>query len=109
MRVCCCRRADLVFAPPRIYVERCISEFVSAGRRKFGLDAGDLAAGSAFLQSLLGEVHSLCLEDHDRAIRLAGRYRLRWWDCLLLAVALRTGAQRFLSEDLQDGQVIGGS
>ena len=31
-----------------------------------------------------------------------------WWDCLLLASALELGCSHFLSEDLQDGQVIGG-
>ena len=29
-----------------------------------------------------------------------------WWDCLLLASALELGCTHFLSEDLQDGQVI---
>jgi predicted nucleic acid-binding protein len=31
-----------------------------------------------------------------------------WWDCLLLASALELGCSHFLSEDLQDGQQIGG-
>ncbi len=31
-----------------------------------------------------------------------------WWDCLLLACALELGCSHFLSEDLQDGQQIGG-
>ena len=34
--------------------------------------------------------------------------RKRWWDCLLLASALELGCTHFLSEDLQDGQVIEG-
>jgi predicted nucleic acid-binding protein len=34
------------------------------------------------------------------------RYRYAWWDCLLLASALELGCTHFLSEDLQDGQVI---
>jgi predicted nucleic acid-binding protein len=35
-------------------------------------------------------------------------YRYSWWDCLLLASALELGCSHFLSEDLQDGQTIGG-
>jgi predicted nucleic acid-binding protein len=31
-----------------------------------------------------------------------------WWDCLLLASALELGCAHFLSEDLQDGQVVDG-
>lgn len=36
------------------------------------------------------------------------RYRFSWWDSLLLASALELGCTHFLSEDLQDGQVIAG-
>ncbi len=36
------------------------------------------------------------------------RYQYSWWDCLLLASALELGCTHFLSEDLQDGQVIEG-
>jgi predicted nucleic acid-binding protein len=31
-----------------------------------------------------------------------------WWDCVLLASALELGCTHFLSEDLQDGQVVDG-
>lgn len=85
-----------------------LNEFVWTGRRKFGLDWADLSAGTAFIQALLGEVHALSLDDHNTALQLTTRYRLQWWDSLLLAVALRTDASRFLSEDLQHGQVIEG-
>ena len=41
-----------------------------------------------------------------RSLRLVTRYS--WWDCLLLASAINLGCTHFLSEDLQDGQVIEG-
>lgn len=41
-----------------------------------------------------------------RTIRVSSGYS--WWDCLLLACALELGCSHFLSEDLQDGQQIGG-
>ncbi len=34
------------------------------------------------------------------------RYGYSWWDCLLLASALELGCAHFLSEDLQDGQLV---
>jgi predicted nucleic acid-binding protein len=40
------------------------------------------------------------------ARRLHLRYRYSWWDCLLLASAIEFGCTHFLSEDLQDGQMI---
>ncbi len=33
---------------------------------------------------------------------------LSWWDALLVASALRAGCKLFISEDMQDGQVISG-
>ena len=40
------------------------------------------------------------------ARELRRRYRYSWWDCILLASAIELGCTHFLSEDLQDGQVI---
>jgi predicted nucleic acid-binding protein len=36
------------------------------------------------------------------------RYRLNWWDCLVIAAAQLQGCALLLSEDLQDGGVYGG-
>lgn len=44
--------------------------------------------------------------DHGR--HLHRRFNYSWWDSLLLASALELGCSHFLSEDLQDGQVIEG-
>lgn len=41
-----------------------------------------------------------------RDLRRATGYS--WWDCLLLASAMELGCSHFLSEDLQDGQIISG-
>jgi predicted nucleic acid-binding protein len=42
------------------------------------------------------------------ARHLHSRAGYSWWDCILLASALELGCSHFLSEDLQDGQVIDG-
>lgn len=42
------------------------------------------------------------------AIGRSRRYRLSFWDALIIETALAGGAERLLSEDLQDGQVIQG-
>jgi predicted nucleic acid-binding protein len=42
------------------------------------------------------------------AIGRSRRYRLSFWDALIIETALAGGAGRLLSEDLQDGQVIQG-
>ena len=49
----------------------------------------------------------------DEAVMQRGReielrYRLGWWDCLIVAAAQLQGCALLLSEDLQDGGVYGG-
>lgn len=36
------------------------------------------------------------------------RYRLNWWDCLIVAAAQRQNCELLLTEDLQDGASYGG-
>ncbi len=40
------------------------------------------------------------------AIRIQRRYGFSFWDSLIVQAALRGGARRLYTEDLQDGQVI---
>jgi predicted nucleic acid-binding protein len=46
--------------------------------------------------------------DVSAAFQLEDRARIGFWDALILAVALRSGARRVLSEDLNSGQAIAG-
>jgi predicted nucleic acid-binding protein len=52
-------------------------------------------------------VHAADERDFDRATR-ADRHGLSFWDALLWATADRIGARYLLSEDFQDGRVLGG-
>ncbi len=42
------------------------------------------------------------------AFRIEDEYRIGFWDALIVAAALKTGATRILSEDLNPGQMIAG-
>ena len=55
--------------------------------------------------SALGD-SSLGWSEIEDARRLHVRQGYSWWDCLLLASALELGCTHFLSEDLQDGQIV---
>jgi predicted nucleic acid-binding protein len=46
--------------------------------------------------------------DVSAAFQLEDRARIGFWDALILAVAVRSGARRVLSEDLNSGQAIAG-
>jgi predicted nucleic acid-binding protein len=46
--------------------------------------------------------------DVSAAFQIEDRARIGFWDALILAVAVRSGARRLLSEDVSSGQAIAG-
>lgn len=48
------------------------------------------------------------LEVVESAWRIEDRWGLSWWDSLVVAQAWASGAHTLLTEDLQDGQELGG-
>lgn len=113
--VYCLLRHDPRFERARAILEQgpvtsaqAINELVSVARGKYGVDWAALNAFTDAAEELLGEIHPLLQQDNREARRLAERYRLQWWDALIIATALRVGAARLITEDLQHGQVIEG-
>ena len=45
---------------------------------------------------------------HHRAREVERRYRLSWWDCLIVAAAQIQNCSTLLTEDLQDGMIMSG-
>jgi predicted nucleic acid-binding protein len=67
--------------------------------------------GSAMAETYLSAFHGACtapldLDTHRMAIALEARHQLSWWDCVAVASALQAKCDFFVSEDLNDGQVI---
>lgn len=60
------------------------------------------------LEELSEEIAPLTHATHRFGLALRQKYRLQLYDSMLLAAALETGCSLFLSEDMQDGQVIEG-
>ena len=50
-------------------------------------------------------VHRPGVEDILDAIRLQGRYRISFWDAMIVASAIQSGCGTLWSEDLNPGQV----
>jgi predicted nucleic acid-binding protein len=53
-------------------------------------------------------IHSIDLADILQASELEELHQLSFWDALIVAAALRSGATRLITEDLQDGRRIEG-
>jgi len=53
-------------------------------------------------------IHAASETTLDAAVDAVARHRLSFWDAMLWAAAREAGCGAILSEDMQDGQVIGG-
>ncbi|MGM0578375.1 MAG: PIN domain-containing protein [Myxococcota bacterium] len=58
----------------------------------------------------LGAWRPVAMEERllEMAWRIGDRYRLSWWDSLIVAAARGSGCRWLVTEDLQDGQDLGG-
>ncbi|MFO0916020.1 MAG: PIN domain-containing protein [Pirellulales bacterium] len=54
------------------------------------------------------DVTSITVPHLDLALEIVGRFRIGYYDALILAAAQMSGCQRVYSEDLQHGQNYGG-
>lgn len=84
-----------------------LNEFALVARRKHAIDWGELEMLLEGFRTILA-VESLTSESQARAMQIARRYQLRIYDANILAAAEQAGCSILYSEDMQDGQVIGG-
>ncbi|WP_228895289.1 PIN domain-containing protein [Pseudoduganella aquatica] len=61
------------------------------------------------LESLCVEVLPITLDTHKRGLLLREKYKMQFFDALMVASALQAGCEIFYSEDMQHGQLIEGS
>jgi predicted nucleic acid-binding protein len=89
-----------------ILILQTMTEFYSVATRKFRIPARDALQFLDKLRAVLS-VHAADERDFDRATR-GDRHGLSFWDALLWATADRIGVRYLLTEDFQDGRVLGG-
>jgi predicted nucleic acid-binding protein len=86
-----------------------LNEYANVGLRKrrdsWRVVADDLAA----LRDVVPHILPIDDEANRAATRIGERYRLSFYDALMLAVALAGGARTIFSEDMQHGLVIDGT
>jgi len=82
-----------------------VQEFCAAGSRKLGMPRGELRdAAAALLDSPLVIVGPSQIA---AAFQNEERYRISFWDALILAAAESGGAEVLFTEDLNHGQQYG--
>ena len=82
-----------------------LNEFAAVASRKLRMSWTEIREVLAQVRAVCA-VEPLTLETHERALRIAERYRLSIYDALIVATALLAKCQTLHSEDMQDGQVV---
>ena len=84
-----------------------LNEFASVAVRKAGLSWGEVREMLDLVRRFVAVV-PVDLETHLRAVDLAERYRLSFYDAAIVAAAALSGCSILWSEDMQTGQLVDG-
>lgn len=86
-----------------------LNEYANVACRKRRDPWDVVAADLQDLRALVPSIKPVDEEANASALRIAERYRLSFYDALIIAVALANKAATLYSEDMQHGLVIDGS
>ena len=105
------RRADiaegLLAAGGNLSVQ-VLNEFAAVAKRKLKMSWSEVAEALDAVRVLCEPAAPLTVEIHEAALRIAERYGYHLYDALILAAALDAGCAVLYTEDMQDGQKVGG-
>ena len=82
-----------------------LNEFASVALRKLGMTVAEVREALEPVTTIC-QVVPLTVEIHQRGLQVAARYRLSFYDALIVAVALQAGCTMLYTEDLQHGRII---
>lgn len=85
-----------------------LNEFAAVAHRKLKLNFAQIERALADIQLLCEAALPISVETHRNGLKIAARYRLQIYDSIIVAAAQECGCNTLLSEDMQDGQKIGG-
>lgn len=82
-----------------------LNEFANVLRKKFQFSPAEIRTR---IEHILGVTEAISLTTNHTlaALDLMEKYRLSWFDALILAAALDSGCTMIYSEDLQDGLFV---
>ena len=82
-----------------------LNKVTSVCRRKLQMDWVEVDAVLLAVKAAC-DVVPLTLESHQKAVEIAKRYPLSFYDAHICAAAILSGAKKVLSEDMQNGMKI---
>ena len=86
-----------------------LNEYANAAVRKRERTLAEVSQDLDALTKAMPYICSVELAHHRSALKIAARYRLSFYDSLMIAVALENDAAVLYSEDMQHGLVVDGT
>lgn len=99
-------RAEQILTETDFLSVQVLNEFANVSRRKRRRAWSDIDRDIKLLATWVDDIKPITPDATLHAVRLGERYRIAFYDALLLAVALAGGATIFYSEDMQHGLII---
>jgi predicted nucleic acid-binding protein len=90
-----------------ILLLQCLAEYFKVAITNLGKAPSEARAAQARWRRVFPVFHANP-QTFDDAIDAVEAHRLGFWDAMIWAAALEAGCRAILSEDMQDGRVIGG-
>ena len=100
--------AETLLAAGGIVSVQILNEFVAVALRKLAMTWDDVLAALDAILVLCPSPVPLTIETHQMALGIAKRHKYHIYDALVIASALEASCATLYSEDLQNGQAIGG-
>jgi predicted nucleic acid-binding protein len=83
-----------------------LNEYVRTAQRKLGREWREIGRDLELLRDAVPDIRPIDAQSNRDAVRIAERYRLQFFDGLMIAVALANRATTLYSEDMQHGLVV---
>ena len=100
--------ARALVADGGVIAAQSLNEFTDVSRRKLKKSWGEIDDDIEALLTTCTVAETVSVGLHKDGRRIAQQYRLRIFDAMLVAIALETGCDSFVSEDLQDKMIFDG-
>ena len=95
-----------IISEPYAISVQVLNEFANVSIKKQRLDWKTVEERLIAIVTLAATIVPLTMETHMLAIEVARRYRLQFYDSMIVAAALLADSDTLLSEDMHDGLVI---
>ena len=86
-----------------------LNEFANASRNKRKLPWVEIDESLSVITSLSKSIRSIDFALHRRGFLVANRYKIAFYDAMIIAAALLDGCETLYSEDMHHGLVIDGT